>query len=207
MAITDQSASATRTITQILQVFAPTKASIEQQLYGLCFVYELTVEGPYRDTLKFFYAWLEKLAGRRATLKRIATTKDAKKLIQNRVHPILFDGYADGHIRNSIAHGRFSLDSSTNQVRFVDIQPGTNKITYAKTFTISAFRKKAEMMYSVPMLAKVIYDMKVLVPILLVNCWRCMSKNRRNDQATSLGQVPKQTWLKKPVEATKESRD
>ncbi len=169
MAITDQSASATRTIAQILPVFGPTVASIEQQFYGLCLIYQLTVEGPYRDTLKFFYAWLEKLVGRRAATKRIVTTSQAKRTLQPRVNPIIFEGYVDGHIRNSIAHGRFSFNNSTKLVRFIDVHPGTGKTSYYKKFTVSAFRKKAALLYSVPMLAKLIYDMDVLVPIYIVN--------------------------------------
>jgi hypothetical protein len=163
--ITEESQPIVRTIVQVLDVFGPSQASIEQQFYGLCFVYLMLTEDVLRDVLRFFYAWIENSEGRVANVQDIVTVTEAKqKLEGTNIDPILFDGYEDGHLRNSIAHGRYSFDDSTRLIHFTDINPKTKKKTYDKTVPLSEFRERADMVYFVIFLVRPIIDMRIVVP-------------------------------------------
>jgi len=58
-------------------------------------------------------------------------------------------GWEDGHLRNSIAHARFSFDKETGKMNFVDILPWTNKTVYSESFSLQEFSQRMKMIAEV----------------------------------------------------------
>jgi len=70
--------------------------------------------------------------------KRWDLRKQLKK-ITSRESEVLFSGWEDGHLRNSIAHCRFKYDKSSHRMVFWDLDPRTRKENYRKSLSYSSF--------------------------------------------------------------------
>lgn len=122
--------------------------AVEKNFYVLLFLYLLEVEGSFDDIIRTIYILVLASKNRRINYQRIYNKRlrEVKtELVKLGFSNTFFRGWEDGHLRNAIAHARFSFDKETGKMNFVDIIPGTNKIVYNKDFTFQEFAQRGKM--------------------------------------------------------------
>jgi hypothetical protein len=104
---------------------------IKESFYLLCFSYMLDIGGSYEEILRILYCLTltsrnltmpKDIFNRRLRNRKGTGIEDEMKRLG--VSDALFKFYFHGHLRNSIAHSRFSYDISTQRMSFYDISEG-----------------------------------------------------------------------------------
>jgi len=127
----------------------------EQLFYGNCFVYLILMEGVFDTLLSLLCAWSEASAGRPVQSKNIEIAKQSLPLLHDRhgVHSLQEEYWGDrGHLRNAIAHARFSYDPKDGG-HFLDLHGGKDEV-------ISAYNLDRKVV--------ALYDLAAVVLLLLI---------------------------------------
>lgn len=129
-------------LSPISKAFMPFKGRDRKtQFYGICIHYLLDAEGIFDDAVKTLYGLvlISENQSIPAKLGNMTTWQVRNKLEKHGVPDLIFDGWQDNHVRNSIGHCRFRYDDKSGKMRFVDVKTGTGKVTYDKVFTLEEF--------------------------------------------------------------------
>ncbi len=114
----------------------------KERFYGMCLVYLTNAEGIFDNAVRLLYGLqLESLSKPIdiVELSRLDVAKVKEEFSKLANVDVLFEGWKDGHVRNSIAHCRYYYDEKTNAMHFEDVNPWTGKQTYSESFTIEEF--------------------------------------------------------------------
>jgi len=107
-------------------------------------LYGWIVEGLFKEAIRLIYLFVNMSAGKdikyfdvqEIELKQLR--KGLEELTES-ASEILFSGYEDAHLRNSIHHFRFRYDDGTKRIRFRDYDYRKKEFTYDKVFSLSEF--------------------------------------------------------------------
>ena len=109
--------------------------------YFYCFIYLIEIEGSYDNWIKILFYLIYNVRSGSIKLEQIEkdyslrTIKDV--MISYGINEVIFGGYENGCLRNSIAHGQFLYDESTDKMTFKNIHRDIEK--YNKEFTFNEF--------------------------------------------------------------------
>ena len=113
-------------------------ASTNYQGYLLvCFSYVMSMEGVFDETARFILILAN--LGRGTVVNYSAAQNDSWSTLKNKLQPfgndfvrVIFDGH-ENHLRNSIAHARFTYDLKKNTITFEDFDPKTQTVSWGPT--------------------------------------------------------------------------
>jgi len=127
--------------TPLSQAFLPFKGDRKMQFYGICFHYLLNVEGIFDDAIKVLYGLVLISEGQLVpeNLGDLSTWNIREEFKKLGVPDLVFDGWRNGHVRNSVSHSRFRYNDKPGEMRFIDINNRTRKITFDESFTLEQF--------------------------------------------------------------------
>lgn len=128
------------------------KMSNKLRFINLCIIYGWLIEAFFGDALRIILIFVNLGYGKDIQYdhireKSIKTLRKELNDLTASASELLFSGYEDGHLRNSIFHFRFRYNNSTNQMNFQDMKGGI--INYNKTFTFQEFKKYSVIQNSV----------------------------------------------------------
>jgi hypothetical protein len=124
------------------------------QIYLLCFIYLLLVEGIYDEVMRFLFALHGKLLTTEADLPSVRT-----EFIKDGVAGTLFDGL-NSTVRNGIAHATFSIDIVAKQIMFEDRRSNNRE-----PMSFDQFRDLCQKVFDVGTAVQVLLILRVLVPL------------------------------------------
>jgi hypothetical protein len=134
--------SSAQNITPVAQAFLPFKPG-KVRYYGMCLVYLIHAEGVFAKTIRILYGLTLEALRKPITITELnkMTVEDIRRkfLAMGHMPKPLFEGWAEGHVRNSIAHCRFYYEDRVGVMHFEDFNLRTGTQTYAKPFTIEQF--------------------------------------------------------------------
>jgi len=155
---------------ETLQIVEPTKVRQENvnrimitamketdevaQIYLLCFVYLLLLEGIYDEFMRFLYALHKKLSTTGADLRSIRT-----QFSQDGVGGTLFSGW-NSTVRNGIAHSTFTVDEASKQLLFEDRISGKKE-----RMSFNDFRELTQKLLDVGTAVLVLLMLRILTPL------------------------------------------
>lgn len=130
-------------LTPIGIAFMPFKRKGDRRMhfYGLCYYYQLYVEGVFDQSIRLLFLLMSSLKGRSMLLPEINTMSLSKLLEEFQklgLGDIFFGGWKR-RVRNSIAHARFRYDSKLEKMHFVDIDPQSGQPDFHESFTLEEF--------------------------------------------------------------------
>jgi hypothetical protein len=124
--------------TDLFKIFSNSLAIGRRHMYyTMCLLYLVDVEGQFdeavrivsflrlaaiRKDVQISHVWESKLWDLRKQLAKISSKESE----------VLFSGWENGHLRNSIAHCRFKYDKSSRRMVFWDLDQRTRKENYRK---------------------------------------------------------------------------
>lgn len=152
---------------------------LEKNYYVLLFIYMLEVEGSFDDIIRTLYILALASRKRRIQYQKIFNKRlcDIKtEFINLGFSDILLRRWDDGHLRNSIAHARFSFDKQTGKMNFIDIHPWSNKKVYDESFSIKDFSEKLRMIAEV---SHIFTDFIMLLRILDLIKYKWVVKSKQ----------------------------
>ena len=158
----------TKFVNKILETFRQGNLDQEQVFYGDCFVYLMHIEGVFDTLLSFLCVWSEAASGAHISEEKVETAKQAFQILRDRrgIHFIQSAYWDDeGHLRNSIAHARFSY--STTGCHFEDSYNG--KITYDQTFSARTVNMKIQALYDFSLAVLYLMIFRVLLRSALLD--------------------------------------
>lgn len=159
----------TKVVNKILLAFRQGNLDQEQLFYGDCFIYLMLMEGVFDTYLSWLYAWSEASAGRDVKYEEIETARQALQLLADRygVESLQQEYWNDkGHLRNSIAHARFSYDP-THGGLFQDSYKGKN--TYNHTISLKELDQKVTAIFDLGIGALCLLIMRVSIRSALLD--------------------------------------
>ncbi len=128
-------------LTPIGEAFMPFPPG-RTRFVGMCLEYLMNAEGVFDQAVRYIFGLFSLIGGAPISaddLNEMDLRDIQEKLRLGGVQPEhLFDGWLDGHVRNSIAHCRFWYDGEKRKMVFVDLNPKT-KVRWEKSFTIEEF--------------------------------------------------------------------
>jgi hypothetical protein len=145
-------------VNKILLAFRQGNLDQEQLFYGDCFVYLILMEGVFDAVLSMLYAWSEASAGRGVEREDIEIARQSLRLLHDShgVQSLQEEYWEDkGHLRNSIAHARFSYDPKGGG-HFLDSYKG--RVTYDQMISSDDLNQKVT----------ALFDLAVCVLVLLI---------------------------------------
>lgn len=106
--------------------------------------YGWTVEGLFDEGLRFLYVFIAMAKGIDIDYFdiqewNIFKLREELKILTKERSEVLFSGYENGHLRNSIFHFRLSYDETTKMMRFQDYHRGRK--TYDRKFSLPHFKR------------------------------------------------------------------
>lgn len=110
------------------------------RFYGKCFLYLINAEGVFDEAVRFLYGLHIDFSGKRsiiAKLEKMTPNDIQSALRKTKAAEPLFDGWLDGHVRNSIAHCRFHYDEENRTMTFQD--KGKEGKEWIRSFTSDEF--------------------------------------------------------------------
>ncbi len=145
MPLFEEAAQNSQNIAPIIEAFAQfvREGNLKMRYYGMCLQYLFNSEGVFDVTTRIIYAMTLIALGKPlpAGLSTMDWQTVRKALLELKVPAdTVFEGWADGRIRNSIAHSRFTYDDATKKMRFRDIRT-KRRPEYDDSFTIVEFSR------------------------------------------------------------------
>jgi hypothetical protein len=133
----------TRNMIMVLETFKELDQSkyLKQMYLGMCFIYQIIAEGIFDEWMRVFnYLLLVKLGAHVPYTdvqdKKLWTIR--KEIRDAGYSDTLFTAWKDNHIRNSIAHSRFSFESN-GDITFVDVNPNNKVVTHRERMNYGDF--------------------------------------------------------------------
>jgi hypothetical protein len=158
---------ADRQIAQLNQVFNLPNVTKEQKFYGMCLIYLILTEGIYDETLRDFLLWHQNCMGTICPdLQDISIGEVKEELELAGASPILFQGW-QRHIRNAIAHARFSYSEATDRATFDDVSLSNPADTFHGDLSYEDLGQLVMSLYFVVYLFRVVLVARHHVGILL----------------------------------------
>jgi len=141
----EEAARNSQNIAPIIEAFAQfvRDGNLKMRYYGMCLQYLFNSEGVFDTTTRIIYAMSLIALGKPIPpgLSTMDWQTVRKGLIELEVPAdAVFEGWAQGRIRNSIAHSRFAYDDVTKKMRFRDV-PTKRRPEYDQSFTIVEFSR------------------------------------------------------------------
>ena len=112
------------------------------QFHGMCFHYQLYVEGVFDEAIRLLYLLTSSGKGESTSLEEInkmSLWKLRSEFKRLGLPDVFFKGWENGRVRNSIAHCRFRYDNSLGKMRFKDTDPTGRNPDYDRSFTLAEF--------------------------------------------------------------------
>lgn len=130
-------------LTPIGIAFMPFKRKGDRRMhfYGLCYYYQLYVEGVFDQSIRLLFLLMSSVKGRSILLPEI-NTMSLSKLLEEFQKLGLGDTFFKGwkrRVRNSVAHARFRYDNKLGKMHFVDIDPQSGRPDFGESFTLEEF--------------------------------------------------------------------
>jgi hypothetical protein len=143
-----------KTIGNIGQLFLnfDEKKSLRERFYGACILYLLFVEGIFDEWIRILYYLKCKSTRKSMNFNQVYEKKlwDIKREFKKMgVSDILFDGWRENKIRNSIGHARFSYDEHYETMTFVNIDPSSKKEDFRRSLCYEQFIEICEKIYAI----------------------------------------------------------
>jgi len=141
----EEAAQNSQNIAPIIEAFAHyvPEGNLKMRYYGMCLQYLFNAEGVFDVATRIIYAMsliaIDKAIPPDAstmTLESVRKGLDDLKVPAD----VLFEGWVNGRIRNSIAHSRFTYDDASKRMRFRDIAT-KRRPAYDKSFNIIDFSR------------------------------------------------------------------
>jgi len=118
------------------------KRDFRMQFHGMCFHYQLYVEGVFDEAIRLLYLLTSSGKGKSASLEEInkmSLWKLRSEFQSLGLPDVFFEGWENGRVRNSIAHCRFRYDNNLGRMRFKDIDSTGRNPDYDRSFTLAEF--------------------------------------------------------------------
>jgi len=109
--------------------------SEKQRYYGFCFMYLIFIEGLYDENIRILYAIKKAIEGNDTDYEKIKEKSLGD--FKSDLAPVFFEGY-NNHLRNAIAHARFSFNDKAEKMTFKDRKNKT-QVEFSETLTIQEF--------------------------------------------------------------------
>ena len=130
-------------LTPLAVAFLPFKRSGDYKMYfyGLCYYYQLFVEGIFDESIRLLFLLAASLKGRSISLRAIhkmSLWKLRQRFQALGLEDVFFQGW-ENRVRNSIAHARFRYDGKMRRMHFIDIDLRGKLPDYSGWFSLEEF--------------------------------------------------------------------
>jgi hypothetical protein len=126
-------------IAEVYQTLLNSKGLTEKRRYiGFCIMYSFYVEGYYDEVIRELYLFKKTIEDKKVDYEAIRDMKIFD--MQKELDPVFFEGY-NNHLRNSIAHARFSYKEDSKKILFKDRDERIRRDSYEESFTFEEFMK------------------------------------------------------------------
>jgi hypothetical protein len=118
----------------------------EERYYAACLLHVIDVEGQFDEACRIIYVLYKASQGENISYSdvvglRVDQLRDMMRPLSGGRSDILFLGWQEGHLRNSMAHVRLEYNAANDRMHFVDVDTRTGRQTYDQTFSFEQFSK------------------------------------------------------------------
>jgi len=153
-------------LTPLGVAFAPfrRKGNYKMQFYGMCYHYQLFVEGIFDESIRLLFLLAASVKGKTASLRKVNKMdlwmlREAFRALG--YSDLLFQGWKN-RVRNSIAHTRFRYDERSRKMHFVDVDLKGKLPDYSEWFTLEEFSQLGRQLSDVyTIIQDVIFMMRI----------------------------------------------
>jgi hypothetical protein len=111
------------------------------RFYGKCLLYLVNAEGMFDEAITLLYGLFLDFVRKPVSIEdlhMISLEAIMGRMLEAKASPALFDGW-DKHVRNAIAHCRFSYDTATGIMTFEDRNLKTHEKCPTQSFSVEQF--------------------------------------------------------------------
>jgi hypothetical protein len=121
------------------------RLSDEERYYAACLIHAMDVEGQFDEACRLLYVLYKASLGENVKFSEAAglSVKKLRTIMSQLTacrSDILFLGWQEGHLRNSVAHMRLEYNAAKDEMHFVDMDTDRN-VTYDKTLPFKDFSR------------------------------------------------------------------
>lgn len=118
----------------------------EERYYAACLIHTIDVEGQFDEACRIIYVLYKASRGENIGYSDVVNLKvpqirDIMRPLSGGKSDILFLGWEEGHLRNSMAHVRLEYNAANDTMHFTDVDMRTRRETYNETWSFQEFSK------------------------------------------------------------------